>query len=758
MKPSKLILFFLFYTINLSAQQRFEGRVYLDHHPVPMATIAIKELNKLVMADSLGKFELLLNEGIYSLKVQSFDSKPLILSFNTKNYHQPLEINLEKNERLMEEVVVSGQLREISKLKSTVPVEIYNESFFKRNPTASIFEALQTINGVRPQLNCNICNTGDIHINGLEGPYTMILIDGMPIVSSLATVYGLSGIPNSLVERMEIVRGPSSALYGSEAIGGVINIITKSPAKANLLSADMQTNSWLETNADIGFKFNYAKRIQSLTGINYFDYSNPRDNNHDGFTDVTLQKRISLFHKINFIQKSKKDASIAARYVYEDRWGGQMNWNPIFRGGDSIYGESIYTNRLEVLGKYVLPIKEKISISASFTSHQQNSFYGTTPFFAEQIVGFGQLTWFKDVKRHSTVLGISARQTHYNDNTTATSNGDSLNLIDQPSKVFLPGMFFQDDWTLNDKHQVLFGLRCDYSSVHKTILTPRIGYKLTLNQNQLVRLNAGTGYRVVSIFTEDHAALTGARKTVIVEELKPEKSYNINLNYYGTFYLKNGTVLKLDVSPFYTYFGNKIIPDYLTDPSKIIYKNVDGYAESKGVNINVECRNKQWKFIVGGTFMDVSKVENGTRKRQLLTERFNGTWTISYTFKKWPVNFDYTGNCYSPMLLPTLGNLDPRSTTSPWWSIQNVQMNYSGIKNLEFFAGIKNLLNWVPGKNNPFLIARAHDPFDKLVQFNPDGSAQSTNENPYALTFDPTYVYGPNQGIRVFIGIRYKLK
>lgn len=146
MKPFKLILLFLFYTINLSAQQRFEGRVYLDHQPVPMATIAIKELNKLVMADSLGKFELLLNEGIYSLKVQSFDSKPLILSFNTKNYHQPLEINLEKNERLMEEVVVSGQLREISKLKSTVPVEIYNESFFKRNPTASIFEALQTIN------------------------------------------------------------------------------------------------------------------------------------------------------------------------------------------------------------------------------------------------------------------------------------------------------------------------------------------------------------------------------------------------------------------------------------------------------------------------------------------------------------------------------------------------------------------------------------------------------------------------------------
>lgn len=86
------------------------------------------------------------------------------------------------------------------------------------------------VNGVQPQLNCNVCNTGDIHINGMEGPYTMITIDGMPIVSSLSTVYGLSGIPNSMVQRIEVVKGPASTLYGSEAVGGLINIITKDPS------------------------------------------------------------------------------------------------------------------------------------------------------------------------------------------------------------------------------------------------------------------------------------------------------------------------------------------------------------------------------------------------------------------------------------------------------------------------------------------------------------------------------------------------
>ena len=115
-------------------------------------------------------------------------------------------------------------------MASPIPVEVYSPAYFKKNPSPNIFESLQMVNGVQPQLNCNVCNTGDIHINGMEGPYTMILIDGMPIVSSLSTVYGLAGIPNSMVKRIEIVKGPASTLYGSEAVGGLINIITKDAA------------------------------------------------------------------------------------------------------------------------------------------------------------------------------------------------------------------------------------------------------------------------------------------------------------------------------------------------------------------------------------------------------------------------------------------------------------------------------------------------------------------------------------------------
>ena len=172
----------------------------------------------------------------------------------------------------LEEIVISGTLRPVSKSNSPVSVEVYSATFFKKNPTPSIFESLQNVNGVRPQLNCNVCNTGDIHINGLEGPYTFVLIDGMPIVSGLSTVYGLTGIPQSLIERVEVVKGPASSLYGSEAVGGIINIITKKTANAPTLATDVSSSSWGEVNTDIGMRYNASKKIEGMLGINYFNF------------------------------------------------------------------------------------------------------------------------------------------------------------------------------------------------------------------------------------------------------------------------------------------------------------------------------------------------------------------------------------------------------------------------------------------------------------------------------------------------------
>lgn len=754
-----LLLFYLLTFGSIAAQGQsgaLTGQVMADGAPLPFATVYLGDSPHGTVTDTGGHFSLTAPNGGYTLVVsmlgyQRFERAVTLRAGETLELGQ---ITLEENAALLNEVVVTGTLKEVNRLDSPVPVEVYSPVFFKKNPTPSIFDALQNVNGVRPQLNCNVCNTGDIHINGLEGPYTMVLIDGMPIVSSLATVYGLSGIPNSIVERIEIVRGPASSLYGSEAIGGLINIITKKPNNAPLFSADVFGTSWREYNADLGLTFNLGQRVSVLTGANYFHYDHPVDNNRDNFTDVTLQQRVSVFQKWNFARRGDRLFTLAGRYFYEDRWGGDLRWTPRWRGGDEIYGESIYTERWELIGNYQLPTTEKLLLSVSFNDHDQNSVYGATPYLARQRIGFGQLTWDKTLGRHDWLVGAALRYTYYDDNTPATG-GAAEDPNNHPDQTWLPGLFVQDEIRLHPSHKLLLGLRYDYNTVHGNIFTPRLAYKWSIGENDILRLNAGTGFRVVNLFTEDHAALTGARDIVILDDLKPERSYNANLNYSKKMYLHSGGFIGLDASAWYTYFTNAIFPDYETNANQIVYDNLDGHAVTTGISANVDVSFLNGlTLLAGATLMDVSLVENGRRERQLLTERFTGTWAVSYKLAKPKLSIDYTGNIYGPMRLPLLGELDPRQAQSPTWSIQNIQLTYGGIAGVEIYGGVKNLLNWTPNRGNPFLIARTDDPFDKKVQFDADGRVVPTPDNPYGLTFDPTYVYAPNQGIRGFLGVR----
>ena len=610
------------------------------------------------------------------------------------------------------------------------------------------------MNGVRPQLNCNVCNTGDIHINGLEGPYTFVLIDGMPIVSGLSTVYGLTGIPQALIQRVEVVKGPASTLYGSEAVGGIINIITKKPSNSPMLFVNSFSSSWGEVNTDIGFKYNASKKIQGLLGINYFNYQNIIDNNNDNFTDLTLQNRISIFNKLNFERKNNKLFTVAFRYVYEDRWGGETNWNKSFRGTDLVYGESIYTSRWETFGTYELPTTENIRLQFSANGHHQDSFYGTDSYKADQLIAFGQLVYNKKIKKtHDLLFGIAYRYTTYDDNTFATSESDGV--TNKPSIIHLPGVFIQDEMNLNNQHKLLIGARYDYNSLHGTIFSPRVNYKWNSKNNKnILRFSVGNGFRVANIFTEDHAALSGAREVVFEGELSPEISWNANVNYVKKISINN-TLVSLDASGFYTHFNNRILPDYETDPNKIIYANLNGFSVSKGVSLNSDISFPLGLTMnIGATLMDVSIHENNIKKRQLLTESFSGVWSISYKLKKSKIKIDYTGNVYGPMKLPLLSELDPRKGESPWFSIQNIQVTKNIGTSWEMYGGIKNILNFTPVRNS---IARSSDPFDTGVVFNSSGEAIATTNNPYALTFDPSYVFASNQGIRGFLGLRYTI-
>lgn len=654
--------------------------------------------------------------------------------------------SIKNNPENLNEVVLTGTMKPVFKKDSPVPIEVYTSKHFKTNPNPTLFESIGMINGIQPQINCNVCATGDIHINGMEGPYTMILIDGMPIVSALSTVYGLNGIPNSLVDRIEVVKGPASSLYGTEAMGGIVNIITKDATKANKFSADLYTTSWLENNIDLAYKFKINNKVNSLIGVNYFLFDNKQDKNKDNFTDLTLQNRISIFNKWNFERSKNKTASIASRYVYEDRWGGEMQYDKrIDRGSDKIYGESIFTNRAEIIGMYQLPTTENIYTQFSYNFHQQNSFYGTNSYQAKQHVAFAQAYWDKILGKHSLLTGATYKYTFYDDNTPGTANENKEN---NPMKSPLPGVFIQDEITFSSKHKLLLGYRLDYDRHHKDIHSPRFAYKFSPNNRHIFRASFGTGFRVVNLFTEDHAALTGSRDVIIKNDLNPEKSYNGNLNYVfnKTFDFGN---FNLDATAFYSYFTNKIVGDFETNQNLIIYDNLDGHAVSKGISINTDIVFRfPLKINFGFSYMDVYRKERDENNQmqkslQFHAPKWSGNYVISYNFPK-RFTVDLTGNWYGKMRLPILPN-DFRPEYSPFYMLTNIQLTKS-FRKIEIYGGFKNIFNFIP--KNPLM--RPFDPFNNNIN--------DPINNPYGYTFDTAYNYAPLQGIRGFIGLRYTIR
>lgn len=727
-----LLLFLLtaVYNFSFSQSETIKGKITDDKSAVPFANIGIKDSGIGASSDT---------SGFFTLKNVPVGEQELVVSvLGYEKYRQKVKVEngktvslnivLKASSLALDQVVVTGTMKETFITASPVKVEVITQKFLQTNPTNNIIEAVQTVNGVQEQINCGVCGTNDIHINGMEGPYTLVLIDGMPIMSALATVYGFNGIPTSLVDRVEIIKGPSSTLYGSEAVGGVINIITTKPEKMPIIGFNTYYTSHREWNTDFAVTPRIGKKITTTLSGNYYRNQYRMDFNEDNFTDIPLNNRFTLFNKWSIARKEHRIANIALRYYNEDRFGGVMQWQPENRGSDSVYGESIYTNRVEVIGSYQLPVSDHhLRIDYSYNFHDQDSYYGNTSYKARQQVFFSNLLWNRKFGKHDVLTGITLRYQTYRDNSLAATD----------EQRFIPGVFVQDEYAIGKSSILLGGIRMDHHENHGLIFSPRLSFKQKIGTYTSVRLNSGTGFRLVHLFTEDHAVLTGARQVVIQNNLDPERSYNVNLNLNHIYTLGESTGT-LDVDAFYTYFTNKIIPDYETDPDLIIYDNLAGYGVTRGFAASI---NHNFRFplrvTIGGTFQDVYQVFENTegklvKEKQLFTPAFSGTFVLGYKLNKLKLSVDYTGRVMGPQKLPHYDAPFTRAETSPWFTIQNIQVTKE-IKSFSLYAGVKNIFNWT--QSSPLI-----DP-----------------GNPFGKDFDTAYAWGPLQTRRFFVGLRWNL-
>jgi len=751
--------FFLILPLIINAQlTNVNGVVKSESGTLGYASVSLLNSENGVIADGNGYFEIeidLSKDNNLLISYIGHVSKKISLTNKNLNFNN-LIVYLEEDINGLNEIVVTGTLKDEYVTESPVKVNVITAkkiNSFLPSAGTNITKIVQLINGAQEVIACGVCYTNSISINGLEGPYTSVLMDGIPMYGNLASVYGLNGIPNMIIDRLEIVKGPSSTLYGSEAVAGVINIITKNPKDQPFISLDVQATSHLESYLNMAVT-NKIGKTTGYFGVNWDRKNDYDDYNNDGFGDDINLDRISLFNKWNINRKSKKQFIISSRYYFEDRRNGVQeflkkgNYKNL-RGSEKIYGESIYTYRFELFGKYEFDFIEDFEVNYSYSKHNQNSYYGSDYYVAKQDIFFTQFTLSKKYNKHDFLYGLSLKNNLYDDNTIATEKVVDGDIRNNASNQFIPGLLVQDQFKPSDKISLVGGLRLDHFKDHGLIFAPSFHIKYNPGQWLAFRLNVGTGFRLVNLFTEDHAFVTGQREVKIVEELQPEKSKSLilNTNYFYTGFNGSGN---FDIDLFYTYFSNKIIPNY--DIQKYItYQNSEGYSYSKGVS-------GAWNhsFLNGIAFtlnfnhQVVKYTENNNNIKTMLDMEHSPRWTAGLNIKfpinnSWSINTssNYVGVMQLPEVFDILNNGQiseiSRPRKSKPFSLHNLNINGKLSNKNEVYFGILNIFNFRQ-KESP------------LVAYNDPNYNKG-----FSPFFDTSYAYAPNHGIEVFVGYKFNL-
>ena len=318
---------FLILPFIINAQlTNVNGVVKSESGTLGYASVSLLNSENGVIADGNGYFEIeidLSKDNNLLISYIGHVSKKILLTNKNLNFNN-LIVYLEEDINGLNEIVVTGTLKDEYVTESPVKVNVITAkkiNSFLPSAGTNITKIVQLINGAQEVIACGVCYTNSISINGLEGPYTSVLMDGIPMYGNLASVYGLNGIPNMIIDRLEIVKGPSSTLYGSEAVAGVINIITKNTKDQPFISLDVQATSHLESYLNMAVTNKIGKTI-GYFGVNWDRKNDYDDYNNDGFGDDINLDRISLFNKWNISRKSKKQFIISSRYYFEYRRNG----------------------------------------------------------------------------------------------------------------------------------------------------------------------------------------------------------------------------------------------------------------------------------------------------------------------------------------------------------------------------------------------------------------------------------------------------
>lgn len=579
---------------------------------VPFLTVQLKGTTIGTTTDESGHYFLKnLPIGTHTIKVNGVgfmsDEKSVTLRKG-----ETLELNFEIAEDViqLETVVVSANKNETNRMEAPVVVNVVSPRLFENTNSVCLAQGLNFQPGLRVENNCQNCGFQQVRINGLDGPYTQLLIDSKPLFSSLSGVYGIEQIPANMIERVEVVRGGGSALYGANAIAGTINIITKEPLNNEFqLSHNLSAigGEAFDNTTTLNASLVNEKRNAGLYLFGTARYRQAYDEDGDSFSEIGKMNSTILGFRSYYKPNTYTKLSLEYHNIKEFRRGGNLLNLPPHESDITEQAEhNINGGGVDFL--FFTPnYKHKVNIYTSLQSIDRQSYYGAGKDpnaygKTDDFTLIGGLQYSYNIDKLLFMPAILTAGTEYSHNKLNDLMIGYNRKINQ--KVDVYSFYLQNEWK-TEQLSLLIGGRFDKNSfINHPIISPRINVRYNPIKNLSLRTSYSEGFRAPQTYDEDlHVTAVGGEVSLIhsAADLKTEKSgsYSASIDYYHTF---GNVQANLMIEGYYTKLRNVfVLEDIGVDEqgNKILERRNGAGATVKGINIEgkvVPHRNVQLQF------------------------------------------------------------------------------------------------------------------------------------------------------------------
>lgn len=736
--------------ITISAQESVQGVVISENakgrfEPVPYANVYWMDSNFGTSTDSNGTFQLAVPDQITALIASFVGYVPDTIQ--VKNLNKPITLRLKQSVEL--EAVEVTYRRKSTEMSFINPMKMENISereLFKA-ACCNLSESFETNPSVDVNFTDAVSGNRQIRMLGLDGPYTLISRENMPGIRGLGNSFGLSFIPGSWIESIQLTKGIGSVVNGYESIAGQINFELKKPEQAEQTFVNLFANQG--GRAELNFLNNQivSDKWSTMLLLHANNRSFEQDMNKDGFRDFPLQDQVNLMNRWKYASGKGLMGQIGFHYINDQKEGGETDKRKdqlAELGRNAAYRLQINTEKLEVFTKtgYVFPSYKyrSMGLQMSASIHEQESNYGLRDYDARQRSFYANYIYQSIIGTtfHKFKAGLSFLYDEYDEKL------DQLRFA-RTEKV--PGAFFEYSYEPSNNFTLVAGMRWDEHNIYGGFATPRIHIRYAANEYTVFRLLAGSGRRTANVIAERQSLLATSRTFDFAGTnqnypfgIPMERAWNYGFNVTRSFTLdyREGYV-SLDL--YRTEFQNQLVADRDEAADRVIFYNLDG--ESYANNLQAEVSYELIKFLemrAAYRFTEVRTEYRSGLRQKPFTPKHRFFINLGYSTMtnlngaNW--TFDLTNQWFGEQRIPTTeGNPAEyqRGKMSPAFSRLNGQVSRNFNKKWTVYVGMENIFNY--RQDNPIISA----------------------DNPFGNNFDASMVWGPIFGRMVYGGVRWTI-